>query len=352
MLAHLRCLLYGNWYAWSWGGILYTEQAGAWYWQPTPECYFHVHYPTTDIPAEWDVYVAPTTWRRELPSVLYALSSLLCFLSSYRGNRERVLRVLHRLLSPGDAESRAASIAALLGSVHPDAAFRTALSKLRAVPLSSLDASIFDMSADGQQSHQTHRPGWTRSRECDMGAVDAFISHAWRDDAATKVDRLKRWLPSLAADPLIWIDVACFDQSAVATSLSCLPFFILGSKQFVGLVGPNYPTRLWCIMELFFFYELRPAEAKSCVLLDLHDTEHTQGGVLGDLDVNKAQCSADADHDFLLAIIESSFGSVKPFNKIVRSLMRRVEPMRADPRIATANAAPPPEAEGDESVLS
>jgi hypothetical protein len=192
---------------------------------------------------------------------------------------------------------------------------------------------MFGISAGGN-----HLRGWGRSHECAMGAVDAFISHAWRDDAAIKVDRLKSCLSSLAGDPLIWIDVACFDQSAIATSLSCLPFFILGSKQFVGLVGPSYSTRLWCIMELFFFYELRPAEANSCMFLDLHDTEHTQDGLLSAFDVKKAQCDVDGDHDFLLAIIESSFGSVQPFNKMVRTLMKRIEPMCADPRIAAASA--------------
>ena len=55
--------------------------------------------------------------------------------------------------------------------------------------------------------------------------------------------------------------------------------------------------------------------------------------------------------DFLLAIIESSFGSVQPFNNIVRTLMKRVEPMRADLSIAAASAAPPPDGDGSEGPL-
>lgn len=376
VIAHLRCLLSGQWYAWSWGGVVHSPQAGAWYWQPTAECYFHVvgKSPnatffatllyTTHYPAEWELYDASRTWRQELPSVLFALSSLLCFLSSYRGNRERVLRILHRLLSPGDAGSRAASIATLLGSVNPDAAFRRAQMKLRALPLSSLHASIFvdnlppraharrGTRAGGHHAQHNRLSGWSLSRQCAMGAVDAFISHAWLDDAAAKVERLKGWLPSPSADPLIWIDVACLDQSVISTSLSCLPFFILGSKQFVGLVGPRYHTRLWCIMELFFFYELRSAGPNACVFLDLRDEEHTQDGLGGAFDVHKAQCGAEGDRDFLLAIIESSFGSVQPFNNIVRTLMKRVEPMRADPSIAAASAASPLDGDGSGRPLS
>ena len=77
----LRCMFSNNWYAWSWGGTDNTE--GAWYYQPTAECYF-LHNPpaedmvmpidlrfadrdnrTYELPPDWNV-VGITVFRKEV----------------------------------------------------------------------------------------------------------------------------------------------------------------------------------------------------------------------------------------------------------------------------------------------
>ena len=74
---------------------------------------------------------------------------------------------------------------------------------------------------------------------------------------------------------------------------------------------------------MFFFYELRGDQDKPFVMLNIGN-EAEDGSpahdVLGTFDANLALCSIASDRDYLLAIIESSFGSLQRFNRIVRSL--------------------------------
>ena len=175
--------------------------------------------------------------------------------------------------------------------------------------------------------------------QCSFGEIDAFVSHSWLDPAAAKAHHLMEWFAAKelagtstraerptgsATEPLLWIDVACLSQFTIERDLPCLPFYILASKQFVGLVGPHFPHRLWCILEVFFFFELRRGQSAPCVFLDLgseqadSDREHVSR--FGAFDADKAQCTVPEDRDHLLAIIESSFGGLQHFNRIVRSL--------------------------------
>ena len=126
------------------GGFYQVEQAGAWFWQPTPKCWQRVFPEWTgatglsSVPE--DVSLALASSRYELAYVVYALSCLLCFLVSSRANRGRILRLLHHLLSSSDLEARAASLAGLLGSANPAQAFSRAQLSLRALPLSGVSA--------------------------------------------------------------------------------------------------------------------------------------------------------------------------------------------------------------------
>ena len=75
---------------------------------------------------------------------------------------------------------------------------------------------------------------------------------------------------------------------------------------------------------MFFSFELRRGQADPCVFVDLRAQEaggrmmHEQ--LLGAFDAKCAQCSSPKDRDLLLAIVESSFGSLQHFNRIVRSM--------------------------------
>merc|ERR1711970_786556 len=52
---------------------------------------------------------------------------------------------------------------------------------------------------------------------------------------------------------IIIIDKLCIDQTNIERDLRCLPIYLGGCRRLVILSGPSYMSRLWCIMELFFF---------------------------------------------------------------------------------------------------
>ena len=65
----------------------------------------------------------------------------------------------------------------------------------------------------------------------------------------------------------------------------------------------------------------------------LHDDVDELTHVIGRIDSANARCTLAVDRQFLLAIIEASFGTVAPFNKVVREIfateLRNAQPLRA-----------------------
>ena len=60
--------------------------------------------------------------------------------------------------------------------------------------------------------------------------------------------------PRASADSLLLRLVqVCLNQSGVPQAVLCLPFFIAGCRKFLAFVGPTFSSRLWCLLELFFF---------------------------------------------------------------------------------------------------
>ena len=85
------------------------------------------------------------------------------------------------------------------------------------------------------------------------------------------------------------------------------------------LAGPTYASRLWCVVELFVFLKMG-GEKERIRVLEL-------GGVdvrvsLNRFDASKAKCFLAADQEKLYAVIESGFGSLEPFNTLIRSVFR------------------------------
>ena len=117
---------------------------------------------------------------------------------------------------------------------------------------------------------------------------------------------------------------ACINQTDIAANLQALPIFLSGCKELVVLAGLSYPTRLWCVVELFVF--IRMGGERDCLrvyeLGTISDSE-TKAAVHSSLmrfDASKAQCFLTRDRHHLLAVIESGFGDCKPFNAIVRNI--------------------------------
>ena len=126
----------------------------------------------------------------------------------------------------------------------------------------------------------------------------------------------KHWLISIQ----VWIDKFCIDQTSIADSLMCLPVFLAGCKQLLVLAGPTYATRLWCVMELFVFLRMG-GQREDIVVKLLGDGNATAqlSASLASFDAGKAACFHDADKQKLWAVIESTFGTFTPFNKLVRA---------------------------------
>ena len=99
-----------------------------------------------------------------------------------------------------------------------------------------------------------------------LGACDAFVSHSSCDPPSLKFDALRRWAETETATtegttPRLWLDRLCLDAFASTVPLEItvplLPIFAAGSRQMLALVGSSYPSRLWCVLEVFVFLQVR-----------------------------------------------------------------------------------------------
>ena len=150
--------------------------------------------------------------------------------------------------------SSAAIVSALVGGRRP---LREALSlaerRFRAIPASALCNGDLDASVGGAQLY-------ARSQPTALGEVDAFVSHSWHDDGAAKLRALRLWAEEFRIDrgrePNIWLDKACIDQATISADLTGLPIYLCGCQQLLVLVGPSYPRRLWCVMEIFSYLQM------------------------------------------------------------------------------------------------
>ena len=79
----------------------------------------------------------------------------------------------------------------------------------------------------------------------------------WSDDGAPKYERLCEYAAAREASGgspcTLWLDKACIDQGDIDASLSSLPVFLSGCQELLVLVGKTYPSRLWCVIEIFVY---------------------------------------------------------------------------------------------------
>ncbi|GMH73089.1 hypothetical protein TrST_g10231 [Triparma strigata] len=92
----------------------------------------------------------------------------------------------------------------------------------------------------------------------DGETIDFFMSHSWHDDASSKWETLVRVAEGFKKihkrDPTFWLDKTCIDQENIGDGLKVLPVYVMASKKMLVLLGETYPTRLWCIWELFTLF--------------------------------------------------------------------------------------------------
>ena len=84
--------------------------------------------------------------------------------------------------------------------------------------------------------------------------VDFFMSHSWYDDPEIKFEKLSKLCESFkhrqGRFPTFWLDKVCIDQQNIGGGLKALPINVMACRKMLVLVGPTYPTRLWCAWEL------------------------------------------------------------------------------------------------------
>jgi len=168
--------------------------------------------------------------------------------SSYRA-------VLFNAVSGHEARA-AALISSLVSNQSEEAVLRMARRSFRVLPLSELRED--DLRAGRERGEESRLRGLTG--RAGLGDVDAFISHSWSDDAAAKYRALTRWGEAFEREhgrkPYVWLDKACLDQHDVKQNLACLPVYLAGCRTLVVAAGSSWPTRLWCVMELFTFLHM------------------------------------------------------------------------------------------------
>ena len=114
--------------------------------------------------------------------------------------------------------------------------------------------------AKGEPDPQLFR----KTVDAKLGTVDAFVSHSWHDNSGLKWAQLQKYREdfkqSQGREPLVWIDKYCLDQENMKEGLMCLPVFLAGCNSLLVISGETYPSRLWCLLEMFVYMSVAVAD--------------------------------------------------------------------------------------------
>ena len=114
----------------------------------------------------------------------------------------------------------------------------------------------------------------------------------------------------------------CIDQENIADGLRVLPVNVMACRRMLVLFGPTYPTRLWCVWELFTLCSFLPA-ADASRHLQLHlFGEASDCSTLQKFDYMTAFCYDPNEQGKLRSIIGAVGGEV--FNSRIRELAVRL----------------------------
>lgn len=106
----------------------------------------------------------------------------------------------------------------------------------------------------------------------------------------------------------------------------------MGCRTLLILPGSSYVTRLWCVMEIYTFVYMG-GQNKNMRVRPLTEDEDLITKLKA-FDAGDAQCFLSRDRDKLLAVVEASFGTLRPFNRIVRDLFaEKLEEVAAQRRV-------------------
>merc|ERR1712157_307902 len=90
------------------------------------------------------------------------------------------------------------------------------------------------------------------------------MSHSWKDDPSAKWAVLKNVVAEFRSsknrEPTFWLDKVCINQSDIKDGLKVLPVNVMACNAVLVLCGETYPTRLWCIWELYTLFSFAKAD--------------------------------------------------------------------------------------------
>jgi len=258
-------------------------------------------------------------------NISVSASWLIASLVLTPANRGRVVAWLGALGKSDTAENEAAALAALVNNLSAAEAFKRGKELFRKLPFSRLTpedlpgtSKVLGGSSNGMSAAaQPTKELSEKTEKAILHEVDAFISHSWSDDGDAKYAQMKEW--AAGRDVSIWLDKACLDQRDITTSLAGLPVFLAGCKQLLVLAGPTYASRLWCVMEIFVFVRMG-GNTKQDMVVRLLSGATDLAAALKKFDAGKAETYDPNDRERLWAVIEASFGTFDPFNKVVRDM--------------------------------
>eukprot|EP00931_Biecheleriopsis_adriatica_P086788 TRINITY_DN61379_c0_g1_i1.p1 TRINITY_DN61379_c0_g1~~TRINITY_DN61379_c0_g1_i1.p1 ORF type:complete len:511 (+),score=61.64 TRINITY_DN61379_c0_g1_i1:53-1585(+) len=251
-------------------------------------------------------------------------------------------RVQAYLMTMGGGQPTAAATAQLIRNQDVATVLEAATAKFRCVRCDQVTPDIFRSKKADQSLYQL-------STAAELGDVDAFVSHSWCDDPDAKWDALQEWRAKFwlaeGREPTLWIDRICIEGSDIEDNLLCLPVFLAGTKKLLVLAGTSYLHRLWCVVELLTFINMRgssedldlclvdescrvpvsrpawyPSKACSEEGIAPGVVSHLQN-TFADFDAANARCYLKSDHDHLLAIMEAGCVDMGNVNSAVRTML-------------------------------
>ena len=117
--------------------------------------------------------------------------------------RNIIYPLLNSLATKGDA-GRAAGVAALIGKRDVKTVLAQARRCFQGVPFSRLALEHFESNRTDESMMKD------LAQRCQLGEVDAFLSHSWHDSAHAKWDALVGWSAAFEGShgrpPVLWFD--------------------------------------------------------------------------------------------------------------------------------------------------
>ena len=153
-----------------------------------------------------------------------------------RKNLGRMHSWVKRMTEQTEARE-AAGIAALMGKYGVSKTLSVAKNNFRGIDFTCLNEIDFEQNEDVNKLHE-------KTSKMRLGAVDAFMSHSWKDPGKPKWAAIRAWAKRFKSEqgrmPVIWLDKACIDQEKIEESLAVLPVFLSRCKELLVVAGPSY----------------------------------------------------------------------------------------------------------------